>query len=127
MNDELCIERVLSIGLDDDHSMLDPTTCAVARLGALIALDAPPETDQWDTARALASGVTLDEIVGVLTPSVRALADPTARGRLPFSSLRFPEPMLVDGIDVDGHVLWGLTLRLLDDIVPRLLAGEWEI
>ena len=63
----------------------------------------------------------------MLTPSVRALADPTARRMLPFSSLRFPEPMLVDGIDVDGHVLWGLTLRLLDDIVPRLLAGEWEI
>jgi 8-oxo-dGTP pyrophosphatase MutT (NUDIX family) len=67
------------------------------------------------------------EIVGVLTPSVRALADRTARRMLPFSSLRFPEPMLVDGIDVDGHVLWGLTLRLLDDIGPRLLAGEWEI
>jgi 8-oxo-dGTP pyrophosphatase MutT (NUDIX family) len=67
------------------------------------------------------------EIVGVLTPSVRALANPTARGTLPFSSLRFPEPLLVDGIDVDGHVLWGMTLRLLDDLVPRLLAGEWEI
>ena len=67
------------------------------------------------------------EIVGVLTPSVRALADPTARGMLPFSSLRFPEPLLVDGIDVDGHVLWGLTLRLLEDIVPRLLAGEWDV
>ncbi len=67
------------------------------------------------------------EIVGVLTPSVRALAAPTARGMLPFSSLRFPEPRLVDGIDVDGHVLWGMTLRLLDDLIPRLLAGEWEI
>lgn len=67
------------------------------------------------------------EIVGVLTPGVRALADPTARGRLPFTSLRFPEPLLVDGIDVEGHVLWGMTLRLLDDLVPRLLAGEWEI
>jgi hypothetical protein len=66
INDELFIEQVLSIGLDDDHSMLEPSACAVARLGALIALDAPPETYQWDTARALASGVTLDEIVGVL-------------------------------------------------------------
>ena len=66
MNDEMFIEKVLSIGLNDDHSMLDPTRSAVARLGALIALDAPPETYQWDTTRALASGVTLDEIVGVL-------------------------------------------------------------
>ena len=67
------------------------------------------------------------EIVGVLTPSIRALADPDARGKLPFTSLRFPEPLLVDGIDVEGHVLWGMTLRLLDDLVPRLLAGEWDI
>ena len=67
------------------------------------------------------------EIVGVLTPGIRALADPAARGRLPFTSLRFSEPVLVDGIDVDGHVLWGMTLRLLDELVPRLLAGEWEL
>jgi hypothetical protein len=26
-----------------------------------------------------------------------------------------------------GYVLWGLTLRLLDLILPRLLAGEWSI
>ena len=32
-----------------------------------------------------------------------------------------------DTVDVDGHVLWGMTLRLLDQLVPRLLAGEWEV
>ena len=67
------------------------------------------------------------EIVGILTPAAQTLADPASRATLPFSSLRFPEPLLVDGIDVDGHVLWGLTLRLLDDLVPRLLAGEWDV
>jgi 8-oxo-dGTP pyrophosphatase MutT (NUDIX family) len=67
------------------------------------------------------------EIVGILTPSARALADPAARTMLPFSSLRFQEPLLVDGIDVDGHVLWGMTLRLLDDALPRLLGGEWHV
>jgi 8-oxo-dGTP pyrophosphatase MutT (NUDIX family) len=67
------------------------------------------------------------EIVGILTPTARALADPTARAMLPFSSLRFSEPLLVDGIDVEGHVLWGMTLRLLDDALPRLLAGEWDV
>ena len=30
-------------------------------------------------------------------------------------------------IDVEGHVLWGMTLRLLDDLVPRLLASEWVV
>ena len=67
------------------------------------------------------------EIVAVLTPTVRQLADPAARRTLPFTSVRHPEPLLVEGIDVDGHVLWGMTLRLLDDVVPRLLAGEWAV
>lgn len=67
------------------------------------------------------------EILGVLTPTVTALADPAARRTLPFTSLRHREPLLVEGIDLDGHVLWGMTLRLLDDVVPRLLAGVWEI
>ena len=67
------------------------------------------------------------EIVGLLTPSARALADPAARATLPFTSRRFPEPLLVEGIDVEGHVLWGMTLRLLDATIPRLLAGEWDV
>jgi hypothetical protein len=67
------------------------------------------------------------EIVGVLTPAVEQLGEPTARETLPFTSRRFPDPLEVDGIDVDGHVLWGLTLRILDGLLPRLLAGEWEI
>lgn len=67
------------------------------------------------------------EITGVLTPHVAALGDPAARRTLPFTSDRFPEPLLVEGIDVDGHVLWGLTLRLLDDVVPRLLGGDWDV
>jgi 8-oxo-dGTP pyrophosphatase MutT (NUDIX family) len=67
------------------------------------------------------------EIVGLLTPSARALADPAARSTLPFTSRRFSEPLLVDGIDVEGHVLWGMTLRLLDATIPRLLAGEWDV
>lgn len=67
------------------------------------------------------------EIVGILTPAARALADPEARRTLPFTSIRFQEPLLVDGIDVEGHVLWGMTLRLLDDVLPRLLCGEWDV
>jgi 8-oxo-dGTP pyrophosphatase MutT (NUDIX family) len=67
------------------------------------------------------------EIVGVLTPTVRQLADPTSRSTLPFTSVRHPEPLLVEGIDLEGHVLWGMTLRLLDAFLPRLLAGEWTI
>jgi 8-oxo-dGTP pyrophosphatase MutT (NUDIX family) len=67
------------------------------------------------------------EVVGVLTPTVRELAGAEARSTLPFTSVRHREPLLVEGIDVEGHVLWGMTLRLLDEVVPRLLAGEWAI
>jgi 8-oxo-dGTP pyrophosphatase MutT (NUDIX family) len=68
-----------------------------------------------------------EEVVRVLTPSVEALGDPAERRRLPFTSSHFREPLEVEGIDVEGHVLWGMTLRLLDDLVPRLLAGEWRV
>lgn len=68
-----------------------------------------------------------DEIVGLLTPLVDDLADPAARRELPFSSRALPDGLLVDGISIEGHVLWGLTLRLLEPLLPRLLAGEWEL
>jgi 8-oxo-dGTP pyrophosphatase MutT (NUDIX family) len=67
-----------------------------------------------------------DEVVDVLTPIVDELWDATQRRELLFTSARWPEGLLVDGIPVGDRVLWGMTLRLLDDVVPRLLAGEWE-
>jgi 8-oxo-dGTP pyrophosphatase MutT (NUDIX family) len=67
-----------------------------------------------------------DEVVDVLTPAVEDLWDPEIRRELLFTSARWPEGLLVDGIPVGDRVLWGMTLRLLDDVVPRLLAGEWE-
>ena len=68
-----------------------------------------------------------DEVVQVFTPSVEMLGDATVRHRLPFTSSYFVEPVDVEGIDVEGHVLWGMTLRLLDELVPRLLAREWDL
>ena len=45
---------------------LDPTTFALAKVAALIALDAPPASYAWQIANALEEGVTPEEIVGVL-------------------------------------------------------------
>jgi 8-oxo-dGTP pyrophosphatase MutT (NUDIX family) len=67
-----------------------------------------------------------DEVVEVLTPAVEDLWEPAIRRELLFTSAHWPEGLLVDGIPVGDRVLWGMTLRLLDDVVPRLLAGEWE-
>jgi 8-oxo-dGTP pyrophosphatase MutT (NUDIX family) len=66
------------------------------------------------------------EVAEVLTPTVAELWDPAIRREHLFTSARWPEGLLVDGIPVGERVLWGMTLRLLDDLVPRLLAGEWE-
>ena len=66
------------------------------------------------------------EVVEVLTPGVAELWDPAVRREHLFTSARWPEGLLVDGIRVGDRILWGMTLRLLDDLVPRLLAGEWE-
>ena len=67
-----------------------------------------------------------DEVVEVLTPAVEELWNPEIRRELLFTSAHWPEGLLVDGIPIGDRVLWGMTLRLLDDVVPRLLAGEWE-
>ena len=67
-----------------------------------------------------------DEVAEVLTPAVDELWDPEIRRELLFTSTRWPEGLLVDGIPIGDRVLWGMTLRLLDDVVPRLLGGEWE-
>ena len=66
-----------------------------------------------------------EEVVEVLTPTVAELWDPAIRREHLFTNARWPEGLLVDGIPVGDRVLWGMTLRLLDDLVPRLLSGEW--
>ncbi len=68
-----------------------------------------------------------DEVARLLTPAVATLGDPGQRRLLPFASSHFQEPLEVEGIDIEGHVLWGMTLRLLDGLVPRLLGGEWDV
>jgi 8-oxo-dGTP pyrophosphatase MutT (NUDIX family) len=70
--------------------------------------------------------INADEVTEVLTPAVEEMWDPEIRRELLFTSTRWPEGLLVDGIPIGDRVLWGMTLRLLDDVVPRLLAGEWE-
>jgi 4-carboxymuconolactone decarboxylase len=61
---------ICSILADDvenaEASQLDAKTHALVRLGALIALDAPPPSYQASADAALAAGATFDEIVGTL-------------------------------------------------------------
>jgi 8-oxo-dGTP pyrophosphatase MutT (NUDIX family) len=52
------------------------------------------------------------EIAGVVTPRVRDVSDRTDEA----------------GVTLDeGRLLWGLTLRVLDAVLPRVVAGEWPV
>jgi 8-oxo-dGTP pyrophosphatase MutT (NUDIX family) len=66
------------------------------------------------------------EITGVVVPRVGALCDPGARSVEPLLLPGWTATRHVDCIRLeDGHLLWGLTLRLLDPLLPRLAAGEF--
>jgi 8-oxo-dGTP pyrophosphatase MutT (NUDIX family) len=66
------------------------------------------------------------EIEGVLTPALRDLVDPSRRIERDLDFATRPALRQVEGIALeDGSFLWGFTLRLLDRLLPRVLAGEW--
>ena len=73
-HDNSLIERLLKVQFDNiQESGLDPRSHAIARLGALIALDAPPASFAWQVSLGLGTGLTPEDIVGVLVavaPSV---------------------------------------------------------
>jgi 8-oxo-dGTP pyrophosphatase MutT (NUDIX family) len=67
------------------------------------------------------------EIAEVLEVKVRDLARPEARGE---DVLRFPtwrEPLPISFYRVGPHRLWGASFRILEPLLPRLLAGEWKV
>jgi 8-oxo-dGTP pyrophosphatase MutT (NUDIX family) len=65
------------------------------------------------------------EIAAVITPRVRTLADPSLRREQLLSLPSWPEPRRVQCLELeDGYLLWGLTLRLLDPLLPQLRNGD---
>ena len=96
VNDERFVENVLAMQLANiEASGLDPKTHALARLGALIALDAAPASYQWNVGMALAAGATVDEVVGVLI----AVAPTVGLARAVSAA---PELALAIGYDIDA-------------------------
>jgi len=98
---------------------LEPVRSGPTNLEVHAFLGRIPSGLNWD--------INVAEVVDVITPAVAELWDPAVRRELLFTNARWPDGLLVDGIPVGDRVLWGMTLRLLDDLVPRLLAGEWEV
>ncbi len=98
LNDETFIENIVSMQLDNiEASGLDPKTHALARLGALVALDAAPASYQWNVGMALAAGATVDEITGVLI----AVAPTVGIAKVVSAA---PELALAIGYDVESSL-----------------------
>jgi 8-oxo-dGTP pyrophosphatase MutT (NUDIX family) len=88
------------------------------RVHAYLASITPPR--RW----RLAAG----EIKGVITPAVRTLADPAVRQERELSFATWAASRRVNCVVLDeDQLLWGVTLGLLDPLLPRLLGGEWAI
>lgn len=68
-----------------------------------------------------------DEVASVLDVRVDELADPavadTEEMEFPAWNTRVRVPVR----RVAGHTVWGLTLRILEPLLPRVLAGEYRL
>ena len=67
------------------------------------------------------------EIAEIIDVDVPKLVNPGARERM---IERFPTRTAAENVSfykIGEHRLWGLSYRILDPIIPRLLAGEWDI
>jgi 8-oxo-dGTP pyrophosphatase MutT (NUDIX family) len=67
------------------------------------------------------------EVAAVLDVGVAELAAPAARGEEEMNFAAWHTRPRVPVRRIDGHVLWGLTLRILEPVLPKALAGEYPI
>jgi 8-oxo-dGTP pyrophosphatase MutT (NUDIX family) len=67
------------------------------------------------------------EIAEVLEVPLRYLADPANAAQEPWQLPGWPAPELISFWRVGPYNLWGATYRILHALLPRLLAGEWEM
>jgi len=84
-------------------SELDARTTAVARLAALIALDAPPAAWGSEISRAVTAGLSAEEMLAVLRAIAPQVGAPKAIAAAPeiMLALGLPLPEAAAGRDVD--------------------------
>jgi 4-carboxymuconolactone decarboxylase len=96
LHDEAFIESVLGVEMENvEASGLDARTHAVIRLGALLALDAPSVSYQWNVDEAFGAGVTPDEIVGCLIATAPLIGIPRVVAAA-------PDLATMIGFDING-------------------------
>jgi 8-oxo-dGTP pyrophosphatase MutT (NUDIX family) len=67
------------------------------------------------------------EVASVLDLAVSDLVDPARRGTEKMYYSTWKTSVTVPVWRIDGHPIWGLTLRILEPVLPRVLAGEWPL
>src|SRR5215216_5107952 len=67
------------------------------------------------------------EIAEVVEVPVAALARPEVRAEAVRGFPTWPAPRRVQLWRVGGQEVWGVTYRILEPLVPRLLGGEWPL
>ena len=67
------------------------------------------------------------EIAEVVEVPVAELARPQVRAEEVRAFPTWPGPRRVQLWRVGGHEVWGVTYRILEPLVPRLLGGEWPL
>jgi 8-oxo-dGTP pyrophosphatase MutT (NUDIX family) len=67
------------------------------------------------------------EVAEVVELWVAELARPEARAEEVRAFPTWPAPRRVRLWRVGGYEVWGVTYRILEPLVPRLLAGEWRL
>ena len=67
------------------------------------------------------------EIAEVLSVPLRHLADPATAAQEQWQLPGWPQPELVSFWRIGPYPLWGASYRILQLLLPRLLAGEWAV
>lgn len=85
-------------------SGLDARSYALAKIAALVALDAPPASYHWQLATAIAAGVTAKELLGVLFAIAPQVGGPKVMAAAPEIMLTLGLPLPGSSPDADSAV-----------------------
>ena len=87
-----------------ETSGLDPRSFAIAKIAALIALDAPPASYQWQVENAVAAGVSPKDILGVLFAIAPQVGGPRVVAAAPEIMLALGLPLPAEPPDADSAI-----------------------
>lgn len=68
-----------------------------------------------------------EEIAEVLEIPVQDFVSKKAQGQMLRHHPTWPEPRLVPCYRIGRHTVWGATYKILEPLIPRLLAREWAV